>query len=121
MRVGYYPAWERGPVKDFLDGLEKDGQRVKAAARLHLDVDKLGAFWPQWRSVNIRVKSMVGHKPLWELVREYDGMAYRIFFCVQKDQIWLLHAIEKKTQKTPQSDLDLAYNRMQSILKGGAS
>ena len=58
-------------------------------------------------------------KDLWE-VRTYlpDGIC-RIFFTVWKKNMVLLHSIIKKTQKTPQQDLDLAKKRRNIVIAGG--
>jgi phage-related protein len=114
MEVGYCPGWTDGHVREFFENLKKDGQRRKAEARLRLDILTLQAYWPA--RMNVTVKSLKGHEPLWELKREYQNIAYRVFFCVKGQQIWLLHAIEKKGPKTPGSDLDLAHRRMTLIL-----
>lgn len=114
MIIGYYPYWDTGYVCDCLDALRADGQRKKAAAKLDFDIHMLAATWPQPRFV--KVKSMESHEPLRELIREYQGIAYRVFFCVKEEEIWLLHFIEKKQRKTPNSDLKLAYGRMRKVL-----
>jgi len=114
--VGYYPGWDAGDVRDYLDGLRDDGQRKKAAAKLDFDIHMLATTWP--RPQYVTVKSMRGHEPLHELIREYQGIAYRIFFCVKGAEIWLLHAFEKKRRKTPAADLKLAYDRMRGVLNG---
>jgi len=43
------------------------------------------------------------------------GIQYRIFFCVKRECAWLLHAIEKKSAKTPLGDIWLARKRMREI------
>ncbi len=116
MDVGYFPNWTDGFVKDFIDELKNDGQRRKAVAKLDLDILTLQEYWPA--RLNVSVRPMKGHEPLWELKREYQGVAYRIFFCLKGRELWLLHAIEKKTMKTPRRDLDLAFRRMADILSG---
>lgn len=116
MVIGYYPGWNAGFVREYLEKLRDDGQRKKAAAKLDFDLHVLATTWP--RPTFVTVKSMRGHEPLHELIREYQGIAYRIFFCAKDQEIWLLHAIEKKKRKTPAADLDLAYSRMQNVLNG---
>lgn len=116
MMIGYYPGWDRGFVLDYIDELKTDGQRKKAAAKLEFDLQILVTTWP--RPQFVAVKPITGRKPLWELIREFQGIAYRIFFCVKGQEIWLLHSIEKKKQKTPADDLGLAYGRMQNVLSG---
>jgi phage-related protein len=116
MLLGYYPGWSTGFVRDYLHRLRDDGQRKKAAAKLDFDMHVLETTWPLTQFVT--VKSLKGHTPLHELIREYQGIAYRIFFCARSQEIWLLHAIEKKKRKTPAADLELAYSRMQNVLNG---
>ncbi|HEY9724131.1 MAG TPA: type II toxin-antitoxin system RelE/ParE family toxin [Oscillatoriaceae cyanobacterium] len=44
-----------------------------------------------------------------------DGIA-RVFYCFLKGQrLWYLHALIKKTQKTPAKDLKLAQERMKEV------
>ena len=116
MIVGYYPGWDSGFVDDAIKDLKRDGQRKKAAAKLEFDLQMLVSTWPLPKLVT--VSSMKGREPLRELSREYQGIAYRVFFCVKDDEIWLLHSIEKKTRKTPGADLDLAHTRMKNVLSG---
>ena len=41
---------------------------------------------------------------------------YRVFYLLMRQsEIWLVHAFQKKTQKTPQKNLDLAKKRMKEI------
>jgi phage-related protein len=116
MKVGYYPGWNNGLVQGYLTQLREDGQRKKAEAKLRIDLFTLEYHWP--KTLNVSVRMMKGHEPLWELVREYQNIAYRIFFCVKGDEMWLLHAIEKKSPKTPVGELDLADRRMKDVLAG---
>ena len=45
-----------------------------------------------------------------------DGIA-RIIFYVEDDTLILLHAFIKKTQKTPQKELDIAIKRYKDLCK----
>jgi phage-related protein len=116
MQVGFYPGWNDGFVRTYFRDLHSDGQRKKAEAKLQLDIFTLESHWPS--VLNVTVRSLKGYEPLWELKREYQNIKYRIFFCVNEDQMWLLHAIEKKEWKTPSNDLDLAYKRMVDVFSG---
>ena len=50
---------------------------------------------------------------LWEVRSSLPrGRIARVLFCVHDEQMVLLHAFIKKTQKTPKQDLDLALGRM---------
>ncbi|MGO9268936.1 MAG: type II toxin-antitoxin system RelE/ParE family toxin [Terriglobia bacterium] len=44
--------------------------------------------------------------------QHYGSKNRRVIFCVDQSEISLLHAFMKKTQKTPQQDIDLALRRM---------
>jgi phage-related protein len=53
---------------------------------------------------------------LWEVRSSLasDRIA-RVIFCIGAGQMILLHAFVKKTQKTPQTDIDLALKRMKEL------
>ena len=109
LKICFYPDGSSGPVKDFLTDLAAD--RPATYIKLALDLEVLGAEGP--RSKQIRVRPL--GNGLWELKRLFEGIQYRIFFCVEED-CWLLHSIEKKSAKTPKHDLDLARKRMRRIV-----
>ncbi|MCQ4190140.1 type II toxin-antitoxin system RelE/ParE family toxin [Methylocystis suflitae] len=49
---------------------------------------------------------------LWEVRSTLQGNRIaRVIFCMGEGQMILLHAFIKKTQKTPQADIDLALKR----------
>jgi phage-related protein len=116
MEVGYYPQWTSGFVQDFLQSLAERKDSLKAEAKIRIDIFTVAHHWPM--TANVTVRHLKGYEPLLEIKREYDGIAYRIFFCFKERRIWLLHAIEKKQQKTPARDLEIAYRRMQEVLTG---
>jgi len=58
---------------------------------------------------------------LWEVRTKLPNKISRVFFTVWNDFMVLLHGIIKKSQKTPQEDLDLAKKRRNVVLKGGIS
>ena len=109
LKVIFYPHRISGPVDDFLLGLKVRNE--KAYKKLAVDL-KVLAF-EGLRSGYLTIRPM--GDGLWELKRLYDGIQYRIFFCVADGEAWLLHAIEKKSAKTPHSDLRLAMRRMKEI------
>ena len=111
LSILYYPDGSQGPVRDYLDDLVTE--RPKAFARLALDIEILGAEGLRSRQISIRP---LGGR-LWELKRLYDGSQYRIFIGVKKSNIWLLHAIEKKSAKTPRGDLELARKRLRKVIR----
>lgn len=105
-----YPDGQHGPVREFLEQLAK--RHPKVFARLALDLEVLGA--EGLRSPRVTVRPL-GDK-LWELKRLYDGIQYRLFFGVWKGAVWLVHGIEKKSAKTPLSDLELARRRLGEVM-----
>lgn len=114
----YYPFGERGNVRDYLSALRSNPQKRKAAVKLDVDLQTLETFWP--KTLNVTVRKLAGWEPLWELKREFDGIAYRVFFCLKARQFWLLSAYEKGSDKTPRSELERAYRRMREVLEAQA-
>ena len=59
------------------------------------------------------LKSIEGKKGLYEIRIEFDGDIFRVFCCFDKDAlVILLNGFQKKTQKTPQSEIDKAEKLM---------
>ncbi len=52
---------------------------------------------------------------LWEVRTNLKNKIARVFFCIFRSEMVLLHGIIKKDQKTPKDDLDLAKKRMKKI------
>jgi len=50
-------------------------------------------------------------KGLYEVRTNLENTIIRILFCVEGEQMILLHGFTKKTQKTPKEDLNLAIKR----------
>ena len=59
------------------------------------------------------LKHMEGQKDLYEIRIEVGNNIFRIFCCFDKGKIVVLfNAFQKKTQKTPKSEIDLALRLM---------
>jgi len=58
-------------------------------------------------------------RDLWELRTTLPNGISRIFFTIWERYLVLLHSIIKKTQKTPQQDLETAKKRRNRVLSGG--
>jgi phage-related protein len=56
------------------------------------------------------------NRTIWE-VRSFlpSRRIARLLFCVHDGQIFIVHGFIKKTQKTPQDEIDLAQKRMKEI------
>ncbi len=109
IKICFYPEGSSGPVKDYLDELA--AERPAAYVKLALDLEILGAEGLRSKQITVRPLG----QGLWELKRLFEGTQYRIFFCVERGCAWLLHAIEKKSAKTPLDDMRLARKRMRGI------
>ena len=56
---------------------------------------------------------------LWELKIQVHGHKHRIFYVVLTGNVMvLLHAFLKKTPKTPQKEIEVAKERMKTVIGG---
>ena len=91
-------------MEEFLASLQSDG-RAKAVRTLELL--RTMTFVPSkfW-------KKLRGTENLWELRVEYAENIHRILACTLKgNRVVLLHGFQKKTEKTPQQDLEITEQR----------
>ncbi len=92
------------PVRDWLKDLDKEDRAIIGA-----DIKTVEFGWPIGMPT---CRSLTGRKDLWEIRSKItDGKIARVFFFTHGGKMILLHGIVKKTQKTPESDLDLAMKR----------
>ena len=114
--IRFYPSGDDGPVRKYLETLREDPRRKDAWAKLMIDLTVLRSEGV--RSGQITIKKVVGIKgSVWELVRPFEGMAYRIYFCLQKGEIWLIHWAEKKSQKIPANGIILIGKRAKEVFR----
>lgn len=52
---------------------------------------------------------------LYEVRTSLAGNIYRVFFCIEGSSMVLLHAFMKKTEKTPDSELEVARKRQKKV------
>ncbi len=89
-------------VRDWLRGLEDDDRNL-----IGQDLMRVQFRWP----VGMPLCRPLGDG-LWEVRSDLSSNRIaRVFFCFAEGQLVALHGIIKKTQKTPQADLDLAHKR----------
>ncbi len=106
----YRTQMGREPVRDFLKELEREDRKV-----IGEDIKVLQFRWPLGMPLVRKIESN-----LWEVRSKITHKRIaRIFFTVGKNEIILLHGFIKKSQKTPQSDLDLGRSRMKSWRDAG--
>ena len=61
-------------------------------------------------------RSIKGQKGLWEIRTNLEGgRIARVIFCAHDRSMVLLHGFIKKTQKTPDRELDVAERRMRGL------
>lgn len=99
----------RCPVEEFLNKLsDKEYEKVEWVFRLVRELDRVPReYFKKLQSTE-----------LWEIRMQTAGNSYRFlgFFDGQK-LIVLNHAFQKKTQKTPRKEIDLAEQRRAEYLK----
>ena len=104
----YADASGQSPVEAFLDSVDS-----KTRARFRWSMEQL-------RVQNIQAREpLVKHleDKLWELREESKTDIYRvIYFFFTGRRIIFLHGFQKKTQKTPNKELEIARARYQDFL-----
>ncbi|HQQ63254.1 MAG TPA: type II toxin-antitoxin system RelE/ParE family toxin [Pseudomonadales bacterium] len=93
------------PVRDFLLSLTAEDRKA-----IGTDIKTVQFGWPLGMPLVRKLD-----KDLWEVRSDIaDGIA-RILFTVYNGQMVLLHAIVKKSQKTPPNDIRTANSRMHKL------
>jgi len=99
----------REPVRDWLLELDKGDRKI-----IGEDVKLVQFRWPLGMPLVRKLEAN-----LWEVRTTLPGHRIaRIFYTVSKQEMALLHGLAKKSQKTPQHDLDLARERKNLWRKG---
>ena len=105
--VFYRAESGREPVREWLKGLDSEDRRV-----IGEDIKDVEFSWPIGLPL---VRSMGGG--VWEVRSSLrNGRIARVLFCIDRENMILLHGFIKKTQKTARQDLDLARRRMRGGL-----
>jgi len=90
------------PVRDWLKELSRDDKRI-----IGEDIKTAQLGWPLGMPL---IRKM--DKNLWEVRSSLpDGIA-RVFFTVDESQMILLHGFIKKSNKTPQNELNTTTTRL---------
>lgn len=93
------------PVSSFI--LELDSTTKAKVANL---LDLLGQYGPKLCMPHSKKMS----RDLYEL-RIRGKIEVRIFYTFKNNQIYLLHAFQKKSQKTPRRELEVAESRLELL------
>jgi len=106
----------RDVINEFLLGLStKEQEKIYRNIRL---LNDLGFQ----RMINTKmIGSVKGQDNLWYLRASYRSNIFRIFFFIyeidEREVYILLHGFQKKTQKIPEAEIELARARKKSLLK----
>lgn len=105
--IFYQTANDRELVKEFIDSLN-----LKKQAKVYQQIGLLRKYGLRLPFPYLR--KLAGTKRLWEL----RVSSYRIFLSpVLEKNILLIHAIVKKTQKTPKKELKIAESRLKDFIR----
>jgi phage-related protein len=98
----------RNPVREWLLGLSKTDRRT-----IGKDVQKVEFGWP----IGMPYCRALG-RGMWEVRSDLSGgRISRLIFTIIGGEMVLLHGFEKKSQKTPAGDLELAHRRKREIAR----
>jgi phage-related protein len=107
--IFYWDERKRKPVEEFLSTLD-----VKTQAGFVWSIDELEKRGNQVGEP--LSKPVEGHKGLFELREEVRTNIFRIIYVYYKGgKIILLHGFQKKGQKTPKGELEIAKQRQQRV------
>ena len=107
--VFFETASGKQPARDSIKRLSKDDQKEIGA-----DIRVVQNSFPMGLPLVRKLKP-----DLWEIRSMVKDGIFRVFFTIHNEKIILLHAIIKKSNKTPPQELDVAvarlkeFNRMQ--------
>lgn len=94
------------PVREWLSELGKMDRRL-----IGEDIKTVEYGWP----IGMPVCRAMG-KGLYEVRSDITGSRIaRVLFCINQNQMVLLHGFIKKTQKTPRAELDIAEKRKRNL------
>jgi len=96
----------RLPVQEWLKSLDRIDRKIIGEG-----IKDVEFSWP----IGMPLCRALGNG-LWEVRSELtQGRIARVLFCIHKGRMVLLHGFVKKTQKTPDADLNLAVKRKKEI------
>jgi phage-related protein len=108
----YEKANKESPVLDFIMSLNP-----KQQAKIYREIELLMKFGNELHFPHVRKMEGDKYNGLWELRIEFASEAFRIFyFMYYQNKSVLLHGFQKKTEKTPIKELDIALNRMNDYM-----
>lgn len=102
----YRSVTKKEPVRDWLLKLASKDCKI-----IGTDIKTIEYSWPMGMPV---CKSL--GKGMYEVRSNLtSGKIGRVFFCIIDNKMILLHGFIKKSQKTPEKELELAYKRKKEV------
>jgi len=95
------------PVRDWLKDLPREDRRA-----IGEDIKTAQYGWPLGMPLIRKIE-----RGLWEVRSHISSGIARVFFTVIDTTMVLLHGFVKKSQKTPQNELDTARRRLNNLEK----
>ena len=108
-KISFYMKNGKCPPAEFIAEIDQE-----ARLKVHEYIEMLKVFGNNLRPPYS--KKISGIKGLFELCVEYNNNEYRFFYYFKpgKEAV-IVHAIQKKSQKTKSGDLSLALERMKEL------
>jgi phage-related protein len=103
---------------------EDDGSTPVLEFLAHLDAKTQLRF--EWSIEQLRVRNVAAREPLarhiedkiWEIREESNTRTYRVlYFFFTGRRIVLLHGFEKKTERTPRREIEMAQRRLDQFVE----
>jgi phage-related protein len=95
----------REPVRDWLKSLSREERRI-----IGEDIKTVQFGWPLGMPLVRKLD-----KNLWEVRSTLAQQIARVIFTTGEGEMVLLHGFIKKSQRTPQADLELAKKRLRML------
>ena len=107
--VFYRTPGRNEPVREWLADLPSEQRRA-----IGLDLQRVQYRWP----VGMPLVKPMG-QGLFEVRTPLPGgITARVLFCFHKDELYALHGFIKKSQQTPDKELELARKRQKEVENG---
>jgi len=106
--IQFYKKSNKNPIIDFILSLDENTQLDIFALLKRMEDDPF--------TLGSMSKKIKGVKNLFELRVKGKNIIIRLFYCYKKNKIIIiLHGFIKKTQKTPNKELQIAIKRKKEI------
>jgi len=110
----YRTATGAEPVRKWLKALSREDKRI-----VETDIATVEFGWPVGMPT---CRPLASRRGLLEVRSSLtQNRIARVLFCIHQGQMVLLHGFIKKTQQTPENDLDLAVKRQKEVEGGKAA